>query len=175
MQGTTAQETSSSTPSAHSWDRVQRRGVQQRGGTERRTSQSPLQLSSSVSHLAPEAHTTKHTVTRTLSRDVSLVDRDVRRDRQELRQTGGVMASVDSTGSSVPGRLRSGDLLHAGLTVVLLLGELYFSLCLWLVIPHMSTIYLHITAEHCTYIKEQVHPSYWLGEPFYLSIHVPHL
>uniref|UniRef100_A0A1A8S2E6 Sodium channel, voltage-gated, type IV, beta a n=2 Tax=Nothobranchius TaxID=28779 RepID=A0A1A8S2E6_9TELE len=32
------------------------------------------------------------------------------------------MASMDSTGSSVSGRLRSGDLLHAGLAVVLLLG-----------------------------------------------------
>lgn len=32
------------------------------------------------------------------------------------------MASVDSTGSSVSGRLRSGDLLHAGLVVTLLLG-----------------------------------------------------
>ncbi|XP_069390398.1 sodium channel, voltage-gated, type IV, beta a [Paralichthys olivaceus] len=32
------------------------------------------------------------------------------------------MASVDSSGVSVSGRLRSGDLLHAGLTVVLLLG-----------------------------------------------------
>ncbi|XP_006799938.1 sodium channel, voltage-gated, type IV, beta a [Neolamprologus brichardi] len=32
------------------------------------------------------------------------------------------MASVDSTGSSVSGRLRSGDLLHAGLAVALLLG-----------------------------------------------------
>ncbi|XP_044058889.1 sodium channel, voltage-gated, type IV, beta a isoform X1 [Siniperca chuatsi] len=32
------------------------------------------------------------------------------------------MASVDSTGSSVSGRLRSGDLLHAGLVVALLLG-----------------------------------------------------
>lgn len=32
------------------------------------------------------------------------------------------MASVDSTGSSASGRLRSGDLLHAGLAVVLLLG-----------------------------------------------------
>lgn len=34
----------------------------------------------------------------------------------------GVMASMDSTGSNVPGRLRSGDLLHAGLAVALLLG-----------------------------------------------------
>ncbi|XP_072248798.1 sodium channel regulatory subunit beta-4-like [Leuresthes tenuis] len=32
------------------------------------------------------------------------------------------MASVDSTGSSVSSRMRSGDLLHAGLAVVLLLG-----------------------------------------------------
>ncbi|XP_030600155.1 sodium channel subunit beta-4-like [Archocentrus centrarchus] len=32
------------------------------------------------------------------------------------------MASVDSTGSNVSGRLRSGDLLHAGLAVALLLG-----------------------------------------------------
>ncbi|XP_051252852.1 sodium channel, voltage-gated, type IV, beta a [Dicentrarchus labrax] len=32
------------------------------------------------------------------------------------------MASVDSTGSGVSGRLRSGDLLHAGLVVALLLG-----------------------------------------------------
>ncbi|XP_067450553.1 sodium channel subunit beta-4-like isoform X1 [Thunnus thynnus] len=32
------------------------------------------------------------------------------------------MASVDSTGSSVSRRLRSGDLLHAGLAVALLLG-----------------------------------------------------
>ncbi|XP_034024019.1 sodium channel, voltage-gated, type IV, beta a [Thalassophryne amazonica] len=32
------------------------------------------------------------------------------------------MASVDSTGSSVSSRLRSGDLLHAGLAVALLLG-----------------------------------------------------
>ncbi|KAG7226085.1 hypothetical protein INR49_018696 [Caranx melampygus] len=32
------------------------------------------------------------------------------------------MASVDSAGSSVSGRLRSGDLLHAGLAVALLLG-----------------------------------------------------
>lgn len=32
------------------------------------------------------------------------------------------MASVDSTGSSVSGRLRSGDLLQAGLAVALLLG-----------------------------------------------------
>ncbi|XP_035011094.1 sodium channel, voltage-gated, type IV, beta a [Hippoglossus stenolepis] len=32
------------------------------------------------------------------------------------------MASMDSTGVSVSGRLRSGDLLHAGLAVVLLLG-----------------------------------------------------
>lgn len=32
------------------------------------------------------------------------------------------MASVDSTGSNVSGRLRSGDLLHAGLAIVLLLG-----------------------------------------------------
>ncbi|XP_029027576.1 sodium channel subunit beta-4-like [Betta splendens] len=32
------------------------------------------------------------------------------------------MASVDSTGSRVSGRLGSGDLLHAGLVVVLLLG-----------------------------------------------------
>ncbi|XP_041850451.1 sodium channel, voltage-gated, type IV, beta a [Melanotaenia boesemani] len=32
------------------------------------------------------------------------------------------MASVDSTGSSVSSRLRSGDLLHAGLVVALLLG-----------------------------------------------------
>ncbi|XP_015245200.1 PREDICTED: sodium channel subunit beta-4-like [Cyprinodon variegatus] len=32
------------------------------------------------------------------------------------------MASVDSTGSSVSGRLRSGDLIHAGLAAVLLLG-----------------------------------------------------
>ncbi|XP_029963954.1 sodium channel subunit beta-4 isoform X2 [Salarias fasciatus] len=32
------------------------------------------------------------------------------------------MASVDGTGASVSGRLRSGDLLHAGLAVALLLG-----------------------------------------------------
>ncbi|KAK5868330.1 hypothetical protein PBY51_009357 [Eleginops maclovinus] len=32
------------------------------------------------------------------------------------------MASVDSTGSSVSGRLRSGDILHTGLIVALLLG-----------------------------------------------------
>ncbi|XP_070762495.1 sodium channel regulatory subunit beta-4-like [Enoplosus armatus] len=32
------------------------------------------------------------------------------------------MASVDGTGSSASGRLRSGDLLHAGLVVALLLG-----------------------------------------------------
>ncbi|XP_047248500.1 sodium channel, voltage-gated, type IV, beta a isoform X2 [Girardinichthys multiradiatus] len=32
------------------------------------------------------------------------------------------MASVDSSGSSVSGRLRSGDMLHVGLAVVLLLG-----------------------------------------------------
>ncbi|XP_028275947.1 sodium channel, voltage-gated, type IV, beta a [Parambassis ranga] len=32
------------------------------------------------------------------------------------------MASADSTGSSVSGRLRSGDLLHAGVAVALLLG-----------------------------------------------------
>ncbi|KAM9359243.1 sodium channel, voltage-gated, type IV, beta a [Symphorus nematophorus] len=32
------------------------------------------------------------------------------------------MASMDSTGSSVSGRLRSGDILHAGLAVALLLG-----------------------------------------------------
>lgn len=45
---------------------------------------------------------------------------------QRNRRTGGVgvMASVDSTGSSVSGRLRSGDLIHAGLAAVLLLGEL---------------------------------------------------
>lgn len=40
------------------------------------------------------------------------------------------MASADSTGSSVSGRLRSGDLLHAGVAVALLLGELYSSLYL---------------------------------------------
>ncbi|XP_074536031.1 sodium channel, voltage-gated, type IV, beta a [Halichoeres trimaculatus] len=32
------------------------------------------------------------------------------------------MASMDSTGSNVSGRLRSGDLLHAGLAIALLLG-----------------------------------------------------
>lgn len=32
------------------------------------------------------------------------------------------MASVDSTGTSVSGQLRSGDLLHAGLAIALLLG-----------------------------------------------------
>lgn len=52
------------------------------------------------------------------------------------------MASVDSTGSSVSGRLRSGDLLHAGLAVALLLGELYFSLYLYL--ARHSTLYLYI-------------------------------
>lgn len=56
------------------------------------------------------------------------------------------MASVDSTSSSVSGRLRSGDLLHAGLAVALLLGELYFSRFLQLACHF--TLFHHIPTSH---------------------------
>ncbi|XP_037630821.1 sodium channel subunit beta-4-like isoform X1 [Sebastes umbrosus] len=70
------------------------------------------------------------------------------------------MASVDSTGLSVSGRLRSGDLLHTGLALVLLFG-------VWSVgglevvtskVPHIeamngSTVLLPCTYSSCIGIK----------------------
>ncbi|XP_034065790.1 sodium channel subunit beta-4-like [Gymnodraco acuticeps] len=70
------------------------------------------------------------------------------------------MASVDSTGSRVSGRLRSGDILHTGLVVALLLG-------VWSVgglevstgkVPHLfaingSTVLLPCTYASCIGIK----------------------
>lgn len=86
------------------------------GGTENRTSESlrrPTVL---------QRHIGQTTVTHILA------ETDLwQTGTQQIRHTGGVMASVDSSGSSASGRLRSGDLLHAGLAVVLLLGEFYFS------------------------------------------------
>lgn len=64
------------------------------------------------------------------------------------------MASVDSTGSSVYGRLRSGDLLHAGLAVALLLGELYFSLYLYL--PCFSPLHLISPISLCKALSWQL-------------------
>ncbi|KAM6932314.1 sodium channel regulatory subunit beta-4-like isoform 1-T1 [Lycodopsis pacificus] len=63
------------------------------------------------------------------------------------------MASVDSTGSSVSGRLRSGDLLHTGLAVALLLG-------VWRVaglevsvgkVPHLEALNGSTVLLPCTY------------------------
>lgn len=117
-------------PSVHSWDRVQRR--REEGGTGSRTCKlQKAQCPTLLQRHRRQTHKHLHrldTVQADQTGRRGQIDTDRQEHRQTDRQTGGVMASVDSTGSSVSGRLRSGDLLHAGLVVALLLGELYFSL-----------------------------------------------
>ncbi|KAM3874825.1 sodium channel, voltage-gated, type IV, beta a [Diretmus argenteus] len=70
------------------------------------------------------------------------------------------MASADSTGSSVSSRLRSGDLLHAGLVVTLLLGvwcvgglEVSTGKVSFLEAMNGSTVLLPCTYSSCIGIK----------------------
>ncbi|XP_056140006.1 sodium channel, voltage-gated, type IV, beta a [Lampris incognitus] len=70
------------------------------------------------------------------------------------------MASVDSTGSSISSRLRSGDLLHAGLAVTLLLGvwcvgglEVSTGKVSFLRAMNGSTVLLPCTYSSCIGIK----------------------
>lgn len=110
--------------SVHFWDRVQRR--REEGGTG-------TLLHSSVSRLAPlrqthgdtqgdkETRITAETGPGQTGR-LGTAQIDTQTDGRTDRQV--VMASADSGGATLSARLTSGDLLHAGLTVALLLGEL---------------------------------------------------
>lgn len=90
-------------------------------------------------------------------------------DRQTDRL--GVMASVDSSGSSVSGRLRSGDLLHAGLAVALLLGELSYSLCLQLPCNPSLLHYISTFHQNVVLLSSAYTPACDWVNPFSFSIH----
>lgn len=65
------------------------------------------------------------------------------------------MASVKSTGWNVSGRLRSGDLLYAGLAVALLLGE-FLSLPLAALSLLTPALYLYITLYFYALLSPQL-------------------
>ena len=104
----------------HSWDRVQ--GSREEGGTENRTSDSAFSCTAQCPTLLQRHISQTHNLS--LAEKTTDWQHSVHSEGRTDRRFS-VMASVDSTGSSVSGRMRSGDLLHAGLAVVLLLGELY--------------------------------------------------
>lgn len=81
------------------------------------------------------------------------------------------MASVDSSGSSVSGRLRSGDLLHAGLAVALLLGELSYSLCLQLPCHPSLLHYISTFHQNVVLLSSAYTPACDWVNPFSFSIH----
>lgn len=77
------------------------------------------------------------------------------------------MASVKSTGWNVSGRLRSGDLLYAGLAVALLLGE-FLSLPLAALSLLTPALCLYITLYFYALLSPQLFD--WLN-PFIFSVH----
>lgn len=78
------------------------------------------------------------------------------------------MASVDSTGWNVSGRLRSGDLLYAGLAVALLLGE-FLSLPLAALSLLTLALYLYITLYFYALLSPQLFD--WVNPLYFLCIH----